>query len=83
MYHNWWDGGPNWGGWQSLGGTFVSPPAAVSWGPNRLDVFGIGDNNRMFQNDVPQLSSERQHVGCLAWRLGGPRRPIRCKSATA
>src|SRR5581483_5562949 len=54
MFHKWWDptwrapDGTNWGpsltDWQSLGDTvgFKSPPAAVSWGPNRLDVFGVG-----------------------------------------
>ncbi|KAF1813405.1 fucose-specific lectin [Eremomyces bilateralis CBS 781.70] len=31
-----------WTPWQSLGGEFASHPASVSWGSNRLDVFGIG-----------------------------------------
>jgi hypothetical protein len=25
-----------------MGGNFSSAPAVVSWGPNRLDIFGIG-----------------------------------------
>ncbi|MGH9900453.1 MAG: S8 family serine peptidase, partial [Pyrinomonadaceae bacterium] len=33
MWHKWWDGSA-WRGWESLGGVCVSPPAAVSWGPN-------------------------------------------------
>ena len=51
MFHKWWDG-TNWGpsrtDWEWLGGTFNSPPAAVSWGPNRLDIFGVGVDNTMF-----------------------------------
>jgi hypothetical protein len=30
--------------WQSLGGTITGSPAAVAWGPNRIDVFGRGNN---------------------------------------
>ena len=29
---------------------FNSPPAAVSWAPNRLDIFGLGVANDMFHN---------------------------------
>ena len=29
------------GGWESLGGTFTSELVATSWGPNRVDYFGI------------------------------------------
>jgi hypothetical protein len=54
MYHQWWDGA-NWGPsptdptrWESLGGIFSSPPAAVSWGFGRLDLFGLGVANIMF-----------------------------------
>jgi hypothetical protein len=57
MFHKWWDptwtapDGTHWGpsrtDWQPLGGTFNSPPAAVSWGPNRLDIFGVGVDNIM------------------------------------
>jgi len=28
--------------WESLGGILTSAPAAVSWGPNRIDVFARG-----------------------------------------
>ena len=34
--------------WEDLGGTFSSPPAAVSWGANRIDVFGLGTDNQMY-----------------------------------
>src|SRR5207244_6107795 len=57
MFHVWWDlfrtgpdgthGGPSLADWDPLGGIFNSPPAAVSWGPNRLDIFGLGVNNEM------------------------------------
>lgn len=30
--------------WQNLGGSISSPPCAVSWGPDRLDVFAIGSD---------------------------------------
>ncbi len=33
------------GQWESLGGSLSSAPSSVSWGPNRLDVFGIGDDS--------------------------------------
>ncbi len=50
LAHWWWDNG--WGGPELLGGNLPSspsgigsgsvfPPSAVSWAPNRLDVFGI------------------------------------------
>lgn len=51
--------------WQSLGGTFISAPAAVVWG-DRLDVFGLGTDHALYT---------RQAVGDLwpgTWqRLGG------------
>lgn len=31
-----------WSSWESLGGILTSAPAAVSWGPNRIDVFARG-----------------------------------------
>jgi Common central domain of tyrosinase len=38
----------SWGGWESLGGILASPPGAVSWGPNRLDVFVVGTDHAMW-----------------------------------
>jgi Repeat of unknown function (DUF346) len=35
-------------GWAPLGGCFRASPAAVSWGPGRLDVFGLGNNLGMY-----------------------------------
>jgi Common central domain of tyrosinase/Repeat of unknown function (DUF346) len=37
-----------WSGWHKLGGIFDDEPGAVSWGPNRLDVFVRGANNHMY-----------------------------------
>jgi Repeat of unknown function (DUF346) len=58
MLHKWWDpawlgsDGTHWGpsqtDWEPLGGIFNSPPAAVAWAPDRLDIFGLGVNNDMF-----------------------------------
>ena len=37
-----------WSDWGNLGGQLASAPAAVSWAPNRLDVFAQGKNNRLW-----------------------------------
>ena len=39
---------PTWTDWESLGGLLSVLPAAVSWGPNRLDVFVIGRDNALW-----------------------------------
>jgi serine protease AprX len=36
-----------WSGWASRDGLFTSPPTAVSWGPNRLDIFAKGTDNSL------------------------------------
>ncbi len=33
--------GTTWFGWQNHGGDLASPPIAVSWGPDRIDIFAI------------------------------------------
>lgn len=38
-----------WIDWQTLGGTFNAAPAVTAWGPQRLDVFGRGTNNTLYQ----------------------------------
>jgi hypothetical protein len=54
MYHKFWDG-TNWGpsrdDWEALSGTFESSPTVASWGPNRLDLFGLGTDNSMYHLD--------------------------------
>lgn len=54
-YHKWWDGsnggsvwGPSLAGWEPLGGRFNSPPVAKCWGPNRIDIFGLGTDNQCY-----------------------------------
>ncbi len=48
----WWRSqvGGAWSGWQSLGGGFVGGPAATSWGPDVLVVFGIGYDGALWNN---------------------------------
>jgi subtilisin family serine protease len=40
---------PFFGPWVNLGGSFVGSPSAVSWGPDRLDVFVIGVDGALLQ----------------------------------
>lgn len=40
--------GTQWSGWDGLGGTFSSPPFAVSRAANKLDIFGLGIDNQMY-----------------------------------
>jgi hypothetical protein len=47
LHHKWWDGS-SWNGWEDLGGTLTSEPAAVSPGPDRLDVFVRGNGNSLY-----------------------------------
>jgi len=67
MYHKSWDDqhgwlpGPGITGWEShIPGHFYSPPTAVSWGPQRVDVFALGVDLSM------------QHIGFTgtAWLPG-------------
>jgi hypothetical protein len=44
--HDWWDG-TAWHG-EVLDGGLASTPAAVSWGPNRIDVFAQGQNGQLY-----------------------------------
>ena len=37
-----------WSGWEWLGGVLESPPVAVSWAPNRLDVFAEGTDSALW-----------------------------------
>ncbi|WP_061249869.1 hypothetical protein [Leptospira alstonii] len=53
MYHKSW-GGTEWSpqgqGWEDLGGQFMldKNPTVVSWGLNRLDIFGVGINSSLY-----------------------------------
>jgi hypothetical protein len=64
LLHKAWDG--HWSDWQTIQGDFKGAPTAVSWGPNRIDVFVLGTDD---------------HVGHMWWDgakwngwqdLGGP-----------
>lgn len=70
--------------WEGLGGIFNSPPTVVSWGTNRLDIFGLGTDNQMYHkvwNDNRWLPSQtgwealggvfQSEVAALSW---GPNR---------
>ncbi len=37
-----------WGGWESLGGILISPPSAVAWVSNRLDIFALGSDHALW-----------------------------------
>ena len=36
-----------WHDWQTLGGAFKGAPAAVSWGPHRIDLFVQGTDDHL------------------------------------
>jgi hypothetical protein len=38
--------------WESIGDTITSPLTGVSWGPNRLDVFGLGKDGRVLHKTL-------------------------------
>jgi hypothetical protein len=62
-----------WGSWNTVGnfGTTVKPAAAVSWGPGRLDIFGIGINDKLMYH-YPEQDGV-QLIGGSGWEsLGGP-----------
>jgi hypothetical protein len=58
-------------GWQELSlGTLITAPAAVSWGANRLDVFAIGPDLKMYHNYL--LNDNTLGVWPAGWEdLGG------------
>ncbi|KAB0681340.1 tectonin domain-containing protein [Aureimonas leprariae] len=39
---------PPGGDWAALSGKFTSPPATVSWGPSRIDMFGLGFDSSLY-----------------------------------
>jgi hypothetical protein len=82
MYHRHFDGNRWVAAWESLGGpakgkAFVCAPAAVAgvsrggaWGPNRLDVFGLGTDGQMYH----RYFDGKQWLPIASWEaLGGPR----------
>jgi hypothetical protein len=57
-----------WGGWQSLGGNLQSAPTTVSWGPNRIDIFGVGTDSVLWHNRWD--GSSCGGMGVPRWRPG-------------
>jgi hypothetical protein len=51
--------------WQSLGGVFTSTPAAIAWGNDRVDVFGVGLDRGIYTKSIvgSQLTSDWQSLG--------------------
>ena len=37
-----------WSEWESIGGELADAPTAVSWAANRIDIFALGKNNRLW-----------------------------------
>src|SRR5262249_47495824 len=64
MWHKWWNGS-SWSGWESLGGVLTSAPAAVSWGPNRIDCFVRGTDNAMWHKWWSLVQTVRVHIKVL------------------
>jgi hypothetical protein len=57
--------------WQSLGGSLASPPVAVSWGLNRMDVFAVGTWDSEIWSDWESLGgSLTQTPSVVAWPPG-------------
>jgi hypothetical protein len=55
--------------WEDLGGTFTSPLAVASWGPNRLDIFGLGTDKQMYHKSWDGTAWAPSYTGWEA--LGG------------
>ena len=47
LWYRFWNG-TAWSAWESLGGVLTASPGAVSWGPNRLDVFVRGTDHAVW-----------------------------------
>ena len=73
IWHDFWNGA-TWSGWQSLGGTIVSNPAAVSRTTNWIDLYGIGSNGQVEENSWNGTAS----AGGLPGRPTPRHRPRPC-----
>lgn len=83
-YYKYWDGkrwNPDVHGWYNKKGHFTSSPAVVSWGPNRLDIYGIDINAQLAHQT---WWGDGWYPGPDEWEsLGGPIRAFAEQSATA
>jgi hypothetical protein len=74
LWHRAWNGaqrvgdGAQWTGEEDLGGVLTSNPAAVSWGPNRIDTFYRGQNNHLWHRawNGAQWTNEEDLGGVLS-----------------
>ena len=68
----WWDGSKWSDGWEQLGANqFSSNPTAVSWGPNRIDVFVRGTDNAVYTK-AWNVSKWTDYVGLGGAFMSGP-----------
>ena len=51
--------------WGSLGGVLTSEPAAVSWGPNRVDTFVMGTDSALWHKWWQLVPTVRLHAKVL------------------
>jgi hypothetical protein len=58
--------------WEALGGTFNSPPSVVSWGNNRLDIFGLGTDNQMYHKACKSSPKHSSQVPLLLIAISTP-----------
>jgi hypothetical protein len=70
----WARGNAVWGaGWEDLGGAITGPLSVVTWGPNRLDIFGVGPGGTVqhYWYD-PTIAADTNHGWGAGWEdLGG------------
>merc|ERR1711939_691882 len=78
VYHKFWDAKdgsvwrPSARGWEALGGTFTDSPTAVSWGPSRLDLFGLGTDNQVYHKSWDAKDGRVWRPSIQNWEtLGG------------
>jgi hypothetical protein len=83
VYHKWWDGatwGPNGtaGPYESLGGAALGPPKAVSWAPNRIDVFVLGQDSSLYHKSWDGATWTPSSGFEFLWSGGGCLPNFRC-----
>ena len=61
--------------WESLGGQILGSPVAVSWGPQRIDLFAVGTNNYIYTKHWDGHHWQPTHGGGWAGPLGD--RPVK------
>jgi hypothetical protein len=70
-YHKAWDGSewaPSETSWEAHGGAFQTAPVAISWGPNRVDVFGQSTDNAYYHQ---AWDGAQWQPGIASWEFHG------------